>query len=109
MAEQIDRQMGQRIATARRAAGLTLRELAARLGWPYTTLGNYEEGRRPIKVAHLVAIAAALSSSPAALLVDLPEAAAIINAIDGDIERCIQVAYMLETLDAAPMGEYDGE
>ncbi len=109
MADLVDQQVGQRLAAARRAAGLPLRELAARLGWPHTTLGNYEQGRRPIKVAHLVAIATALGSSPAALLVELPEAAAIINALDGDLERCIQVAYILETLDQASASEQENE
>ena len=79
----IDAQLGQRLRAARTAAQLTLRQLAARLGWPYTTLANYEEGRRPLRTAQLIAIAAALGRSPAAFLVDLPEAAAVIERIDG--------------------------
>src|SRR5512132_464923 len=73
----IDAQIGQRLRAARTAAQLTLRQLAARLGWPYTTLANYEEGRRPLRVAQLSAIAAALGQSPAAFLVDLPVAASM--------------------------------
>jgi transcriptional regulator with XRE-family HTH domain len=96
-----DREIGRLLAQARKAAGLTLRQLAARLGWPYTTLANYEEGRRPLRVAQLSAIAAALGQSPAAFLVALPEAAAVINRIDGDLERCLQVAFILESLDSA--------
>jgi transcriptional regulator with XRE-family HTH domain len=96
----IDAQIGQRLRTARTAAQLTLRQLAARLGWRYTTLANYEEGRRPLRVAQLVAVAAALGRSPAALLVDLSEAAAIIERIDGDLERCVQVAFILDSLDS---------
>lgn len=97
----IDTQIGRRLASARRAAGLTVRQLAARLGWPYTTLANYEEGRRPLRVAQLSAIAATLGQSPAAFLVELPEAATIINRIDGDLDRCLQVAFMLDTLDSS--------
>jgi transcriptional regulator with XRE-family HTH domain len=95
-----DVRIGRRVASARQAAGLTVRQLAARLGWPYTTLANYEEGRRPLRVAQLSAIAAVLGQSPAAFLVDLPEAATIINRIDGDLDRCLQVAFMLDSLDS---------
>ena len=98
-AETIDVQVGRRLAAARQAAGLTVRQLAARLGWPYATLANYERGRRPLRVAQLVALAAALGQSPAAFLVDSPEAAAIVNRIDGDLERCVQVAFVLDSLD----------
>src|SRR6266508_2802384 len=91
----IDAQLGQRLRAARTAG-----QLAARLGWPYTTLANYEEGRRPLRTAQLVAIAAALGRSPAAFLVDLPEAAAVIERIDGDLDRCLQVAFILDSLDS---------
>lgn len=97
----IDIQIGRRLASARKAAGLTMRQLAARLGWPYTTLANYEEGRRPLRIVQLSAIAAALGQSPAAFLVELPEAATIINRISGDLDRCLQVASMLDALDGS--------
>jgi transcriptional regulator with XRE-family HTH domain len=104
-AASIDGQIGKRLAEARKAAGLTVRQLATRLGWPYTTLANYEEGRRPLRIAQLSAIAAVLGQSPAAFLVDLPEAATIINRIDGDLDRCLQVAFMLDSLDSDSTGE----
>ncbi|MFP4436138.1 MAG: helix-turn-helix domain-containing protein [Chloroflexaceae bacterium] len=95
----LDQQIGQRIAAARQAAGLTVRDLAARLGWPHTTLSNYEVGRRSLPVSRLYAIAAALQRTPAALLIDLPEAAAIVDTLEGNPERCLQVQMVLETLD----------
>jgi len=49
----LKRHVGQRLARARKAAGLTLQELADQLAWPLSTLANYETGRRPIKLAHL--------------------------------------------------------
>jgi transcriptional regulator with XRE-family HTH domain len=104
-ARAIDIQIGRRLAVARKAAGLTVRDLAARLGWPYTTLANYEEGRRPLRVAQLVAIAAALGQSPAAFLVDTPEAAAVVNRIDGDLDRCLQLAFILDSLDSMEESE----
>lgn len=99
MSDDLNREIGRKIAAARKHAGLTQRELAARLGWPHSTLGNYEEGRRSLHVVHLMTIAAALKQSPAALLVDLPEARAIINRLDGDLERCLQVAFVLDSLE----------
>lgn len=99
-AAMIDAQIGRRLAAARKTARLTIRQLAAQLGWPYTTLANYEAGRRPLRMAQLVSIAAALGQSPAAFLVDLPEAAAVINRIDGDLDRCVQVAFILDSLDS---------
>jgi len=65
----IDIQIGRRLAVARKAAGLTIRAMAAKLDWPFTTLANYEAGRRPLRIAQLVVIAAALGQSPAAFLV----------------------------------------
>lgn len=92
--------LGQRLAAARMHAGLTIRQLAVQLGWPHTTLANYERGRRPLRVAQLIAIAQVLHQSPAAFLVGSPEAAAIINAVDHDLDRCLQVAFFLDSLDA---------
>jgi len=105
----IDVRVGRRLADARRRAGLTLREVAERLQWPLSTVHNYETGRRPIKLAALEAIAGVLGRTPAALLVDTVEAAAIVEQIAADEERCIQVALFLEHLHAesAP-GEHDG-
>ena len=95
--------LGQRLA-ARIRAGLTIRQLAAQLQWPHTTLANYERGRRPLRVAQLTVIAEALHQSPAAFLVSSPEAAAVINSIDGNLDRCLQVAFFLDSLDAADEG-----
>ncbi len=94
----IDVRVGQRLARARKAAGLTLQELAERVKWPLSTLANYETGRRPIRLAHLEAIGAALNRSPAAFLVDSDEAAAIVDQIVGNQERCLQILFFLETL-----------
>jgi len=98
----IDVRVGQRLAHARKAAGLTLQELADQLGWPLSTLANYETGRRPIKLAHLEAVAAALHRSPAVFLVDSEEAAAIVEQIVGNQERCLQVLFFLDALTEQP-------
>src|SRR6478672_9165775 len=97
-------QIGRRVAGWRQSAGLTIRELADRLGWPHTTLGNYESGRRGLSIARLYEIAAALGHAPATLLVDEPEAAAIVDQVARDPERAAQVAFVLETLDDALPG-----
>lgn len=95
----LDAEVGRRIARARTAAGVTLRALAARIGVGHSTLANYENGRRPLRVAQLITIARALGCSPAALLVDPPEAAAVVGRIDGSLERALQVAFILDTLE----------
>lgn len=91
--------LGRRIAAARVAAGMTLRALAARLGVDHSTLAGYEAGRRPLRVTQLVVIARALGLAPAALLIDPPEAAAVVNRLDGNLERALQVGYILDTLE----------
>jgi transcriptional regulator with XRE-family HTH domain len=96
-------QLGQRVAAWRTSAGLTIRELADRLGWPHTTLGNYESGRRALPIARLYEIAAALDHAPATLLVEEPEAAAIVDQVVLDPERCAQIGFILETLNDAPL------
>lgn len=98
----INVQIGQRLAAWRQAAGLTIRELADRLGWPHTTLGNYESGRRALPIARLYDIARALDRVPAVLLVEDTSAAAIVDLVTRDPERCAQVAFVLETLNDSP-------
>ncbi|NCC35589.1 MAG: XRE family transcriptional regulator, partial [Chloroflexia bacterium] len=54
MAETIDHLIGQRLAHARAEAGLTLRELGARLNWDHSTLSSYETGRRSLSLPRLI-------------------------------------------------------
>ena len=103
-ASPVDTLVGGRIADARRASGLTVRELASTLGWPHSTLNNYETGRRPIPLDRLFAIAVALHRPPATFLVETPEEADIIAAVAGNIEKCLQIKLVLAALDE-PMAE----
>ncbi len=48
------------IVGARKAAGLTQRELAVRMGRPYSVIANIERGERQIDVVEFIAIARAL-------------------------------------------------
>lgn len=48
------------LVTARKFAGLTQRELAARIGRPYTVIANIERGERQIDIVEFVAISRAL-------------------------------------------------
>ncbi len=48
------------LVDARKAAGLTQRELAARLGRPYSMIANIERGERRIDVVEFIAVARAL-------------------------------------------------
>jgi transcriptional regulator with XRE-family HTH domain len=94
-----DIQFGRRLARARQDAGLTLQELAERLGWHISTLHNYESGRRPLRIAQLAQLAAALNRSPAALLAASDEAIPIIEQIDASAERREQVALFLSHIE----------
>ncbi|NCC32584.1 MAG: XRE family transcriptional regulator [Chloroflexia bacterium] len=91
--------LGRRIAAARVAAGMSLRALSARLGVDHSTLAGYEAGRRPLRVNQMIAIARAVGVAPAALLIEPPEAMPLINQIDGNLERVLQLSYIIETLD----------
>jgi XRE family transcriptional regulator, fatty acid utilization regulator len=99
-----DVQFGRRLAHARQAAGLTLQELAERVGWHVSTLHNYESGRRPLKIAQLAQIAAALNRSPAGFLAASEDAISIIEQIDTSPERREQVALFLSHIEE-PAGE----
>lgn len=96
---------GRRLASAREAAGLTLQQLADRVGWPVTTLNNYETGRRPLRVAQLAQLAEALNRSPAALLAASDAAIPLIEQIDTNAERQEQVALFLTHLETSDEGE----
>lgn len=90
--------VAQRIAQTRRSARLTLEDVANQLGWPLSTLHNYESGRRPLKLDQLEAIAAVLHVPPAALLASSDAVATIIMAVEPNDERCAQVQMFLATL-----------
>jgi transcriptional regulator with XRE-family HTH domain len=79
--------------------GPTVRDLVARLGWLHTTLSNYEVGRRSLPVSCLYEIAAALQRTPASLLIEPPEAASIVDVLADNLDLCLQVQMVLETLD----------
>lgn len=56
------------LTTARREAGLSQVEVAARLSRPQTFVSKYETGDRRVDVPEFVAIAQALQSDPIVLL-----------------------------------------
>lgn len=92
--------IGRHITEERLLCGLTQQELADRLSWPVSTLGNYESGRRALRVSQLAAIARALGRPPAALLATDPTEAAIIERVSRSRERAQQVLLFLDSLDA---------
>ena len=98
MPPQTDEEIGRRLQQARTAAGFSVRQLAGRLGWPHTTLANYELGRRTLPVPRLYDIASALGRTPAALLVDPPEAAELVDEIAMHPERALQIRFVLNAL-----------
>jgi transcriptional regulator with XRE-family HTH domain len=59
------------LCEARRNAGLTQRDLAARLRRPHSFVGRLEAGERRIDVIEFVEIARAISADPKQLLAQL--------------------------------------
>jgi transcriptional regulator with XRE-family HTH domain len=92
--------IGRHITEERLLCGLTQQDLADRLGWPVSTLGNYESGRRALRVSQIAAIARALGRAPAALLTTDPIEATIIERVSRSRERAQQVLLFLDSLDA---------
>jgi transcriptional regulator with XRE-family HTH domain len=58
-----DKQIGLRLKTVRKEAGLTQQQLAKRLGIPYQSVGQWERGIRNPKIETLQAIADAIGVS----------------------------------------------
>lgn len=58
-----DKQIGLRLKTVRKEAGLTQQQLAKRLGIPYQSIGQWERGIRNPKIETLQAIANAIGVS----------------------------------------------
>lgn len=100
MSASIDTDIGKKLQRAREAQGLTIRELAHELGWPHSTLGNYESGRRGLPVSRLYDIAAALKLAPAALLTETPEVANLVDLLVRTPELAVQIRFVLDTLGA---------
>jgi transcriptional regulator with XRE-family HTH domain len=96
----IAKQIGQRLRTAREQAGLTLRDLAQRLDFPYhTILLKYERGEAIPNIARLVSLAHALNCSPASLLARDEQAIPLIRAVDqADEEQLAQLVFIFQTL-----------
>jgi transcriptional regulator with XRE-family HTH domain len=94
-----DQQVGAIVREARLGARLTQHELARRLGWSPDTLANYETGRRGLRAAQLLKVAAALGVPPAALLLAAPQAAEVLRRLGDDAERWAQVRLFLDALD----------
>ena len=95
----LNRTAGRRIAAARRAAGLTQAELAAKLDWPRDTLIHYEHGRRAIAVDRLAMIAAALNIPPATFLMDDDILTRLFTQLSHDPYLPKQVLFFLSTLE----------
>jgi len=62
------RELGERLAHARRSAGLTQRAVAERAGIGRPTLANIEKGRQRVLYHQLLDVARALGSDPRDLL-----------------------------------------
>jgi transcriptional regulator with XRE-family HTH domain len=101
---EVAQSIGRRLRQLREQEGLTLRDLAQRLGFPHhTILLKYERGETVPSAARLVSLARALNSSPAALLARDDQAIPIITAVDrADAVELAQLAFILETLATAP-------
>jgi transcriptional regulator with XRE-family HTH domain len=93
------RTVGQRIAVARQRAGLSVRDLADKIGWPRDTLVNYELGRRAITIERLGQIADALDISAAALLVEDEKFAALVGRLASSPALLAHVQFFINTLD----------
>jgi transcriptional regulator with XRE-family HTH domain len=62
------------LVSARKAAGLTQRELAAKMGRTYSVIANIERGERQIDVVEFIAIARALGVDELELMRRIVEA-----------------------------------
>ncbi|WP_217352456.1 helix-turn-helix domain-containing protein [Candidatus Viridilinea mediisalina] len=81
--EALTQRLGRRLRTARFAAGLTVREAAARAGLPgHTQLVRYENGRAQPPLERLAALASAYGTTLSALLALHDEAVALIAVIE---------------------------
>jgi transcriptional regulator with XRE-family HTH domain len=77
--------LGERITAARKAASISQKKLAERIGKGQGTLGHYEAGRVTPPLDALVGIADATNTTPAFLLGDTEFG--ILNAFDIEILR----------------------
>jgi len=101
--------VGQRIATARQQAGLSINDLAERIGWPRDTLVNYELGRRAITIERLQVLAAGLGVSPAVLLIDDARLAAVVTRLAQEPPQLAHVQFFLDALQDDLPQEPDAE
>ena len=65
---EIDRRIGERLRRARRQRGLSLKDLAQRVGVSLQTIQKYEVGRTRVSAANVVQLAFAMEMDPGDLL-----------------------------------------
>jgi transcriptional regulator with XRE-family HTH domain len=65
------RVVGECLAAARQRAGVTQRELAARLGKPQSFISAYESGQRRVDLLEFLAIVAGLRADPLAVFAEI--------------------------------------
>ena len=92
------RVVGQRIAVVRQRAGLSIRDLAERIGWPRDTLVNFELGRRALTIERLQVIADALNVPSALFLLEDDQLTDILRRLTSDRELLAHVRFFLDTL-----------
>ncbi|NTW02920.1 MAG: helix-turn-helix transcriptional regulator [Oscillochloris sp.] len=109
MLHEQSRMVGQRVATARQHAGLSIRDLADRIGWPRDTLVNYELGRRAITIERLEAIADALGIPAAALLIENDQLAALLNQLSANPGLLSYVHGFIDTLETGSVAGLHSE
>lgn len=67
--------LSNRIRAVRKARGLSLQEVAAKLGVEHTTISRLERGEMKITGEYLASLSAALECSPVELIADLGDVA----------------------------------
>lgn len=101
--QQVARLIGQRLRQMRERQGLTLREVAQRLGFRHhSIILKYEQGTIVPTVARLFSLAHVLNCSASALLAHEEQAMDLIATIDqADTTARAQLVFMVETLGTA--------
>jgi transcriptional regulator with XRE-family HTH domain len=81
------RVVGECLAAVRSRAGITQRELAARLGKPQSFVSAYENGQRRIDVLEFLRIVGALNLNPRGVFSEIADRAVEIGASDSSNGR----------------------
>ena len=92
IAERVNKHFGQRLASARRARGITQSGLAKRIGRSRITIANLEAGKQNVQLHQVFALAEAINAQISELIPDITSVSKQLDLASSDGDFLVSLA-----------------